>query len=270
MKTKNLIVLLLTLIVPLIQSRDGTGWRGILPLRSTRTEVERELGPLDLRCQCYKTEKELVHVVYATGPCAGDLPGWNVPRDTVLSLTITPYKEVAFSEVEPKKEDFVRTLDDTFTAYYGNADKGLRYSVSATGFITSVSYLPSVKDHSQRCVGFPLTDGGITAYSPYEEFSYDSLEDITSRLGEFAIRLQQRRGYKGYIVVYAGRNQKTNGVASFANKARYYLIKELEGDPDTIVSFNGGYREQAIVQLFLIPSSWPPPVANPTLPGTLK
>ena len=115
-----------------------------------------------------------------------------------------------------------------------------------------------------------MTDGGITAHSSYEEFTYDSLEDITSRLGEFAIRLQQRRGYKGYIVVYAGRNQKTNGVASFANKARDYLIKELEADPDTIVSFNGGYREQAIVQLFLIPSLWPPPVANPTLPGTLK
>ena len=131
MKTKNLIILLLTLIVPLIQSRNGIGLRSILPPRSTRTEVERELGPLDLRCQCYKTEKELVHVVYATGPCTGDLPGWNVPRDTVLSLTITPYKEVAFSEVEPKNEDFVRTLDDTFTAYYGNGDKGLRYSVSS-------------------------------------------------------------------------------------------------------------------------------------------
>ena len=270
MKIRNLIVLLLTLVVPLMQSRNGTGWRGIVPLRSTRTEVEQELGSLDPRCLCYKTEKELVGVVYATGPCTGELPGWNVPRDTVLSLTITPYKEVPFSEIEPRKEDFVRTVDDTFTAYYGNGDKGLRYSVSATGFITNISYLPSVKDNSRRCVGFPLTDGGITAYSPYDDFTYDSLEDITSRLGEFAIRLQKQRGYKGYIVVYADRNQKTDGVASFANKARDYLIKELKTDPDTIVSVNGGYREQSIVQLFLIPSSWPPPVANPTLPGTLK
>ena len=270
MKMKSFIFLLLTLIVSLIQSNNSAAWRGISPLRSTRAEVERELGPFIPSCQCYKTENELVHVVYATGPCTGELPGWNVPGDTVLGFTITPYKVTAFSEVEPKKEDFVRTLDDTFTAYYGDGDRGLRYSVSARGFITSISYLPSVKDNSRRCVGFPLTDGGITAYSPYDEFTYDSLEDITSRLGEFTIRLRKQHGYKGYVVVYASPNHNIDGVASFANKAKDFLINEFKIDPETIVSINGGYREKPMVQLFLIPNLWPPPVANPTLPGTLK
>ena len=270
MKFKKIFVVFLTLFISVIQSRNGTGWRGILPLRSSRLEVERELGSLDLRCLCYKTEKELIHVVYATGPCNGELPGWNVPRDTVLSLTISPHEEVAFSKVEPRKEHFVKTVDDTFTTYYGNGDKGLRYSVSATGFITTVSYLPSVKDNSQRCAGFPPTDGGITAYSPYDEFTYDSLEDTTSRLGEFTIRLQKQTGYKGYILVYASQNQKTEGVGGFASRARDYLIKELKTDPDTIVAVNGGYREEAMVHLFLIPNAWPPPVPNPTLPGTPK
>lgn len=261
---------LTTIIVAALVQSEGSGWRGIVPLRSTRAQVERQFGAFDQKCQCYKTKNEFVRVNYATGPCTGDLRGWNVPRGTVLSLTVLPEKMAPFSEWEPNNEVFVKTTDDAFTTYYGNGQRGIRYSVSQSGFVTQISFVPSIKDNHRRCAGFPLTDGGITAYSPYDEFTYDSLEDITSRLGEFTIRLQKQLGYKGYIVVYAGRNQKTDGVAAFANKARDYLIKELETRPDTIVAINGGYREQAMVELFLIPSSWPPPIANPTLPGTLK
>jgi hypothetical protein len=262
--------ILLTLVAFPIQFQQGIGWRGIMPLKSTRADVERELGALDLSCQCYKTGKEVVHISYATDRCAGDLPGWNVHRDTVLRFSISLLKEVAFSDVEPRMEDFVKTMDDTFTAYYGNVEKGLRYSVSQAGIITTISYFPSIKDNSLRCAGFPPTDGGITAYSPYEEFPYESLDDITSRIGEFTIRLQKQPMYKGYIVVYAGRDQKISGVATFASKARDYVIKELDAKPDTIVAINGGYREEPMVHLFMIPSSWPPPVPNPTLAGVLK
>jgi hypothetical protein len=265
------IVLLLTLFVgSVVQSASETGWRGIVPLRSTRTQVERELGPLDTNCQCYKMEHEIVHVTYANGRCTGDLPGWNVPQDTVLTLTIRPFREILWSEIEPNKKDFVRTMDDTFTAYYGNGNKGLRYSVSSAGLVKSVSYLPSNKDNSYRCAGFPLSDGGITDYSPYDQFPYDSLNDITSRLGEFTVRLQKLPTYSGYIVVYAGRKQETHEVASFAKRAREYLIKEFHANPKTIVALNGGYRGEPVVELFLIPSTWPSPVPTPTFGGILK
>ena len=250
--------------------RPSTGWRSIVPLRSTRTDVERELGSLDLTCQCYETERELVRVRYATGPCAGDLPGWNVPRDTVLSITVSPKKKFAFSEVETRKEDFVKTSDDTFTAYYANGNEGLRYSVTSSGFVKDIAYLPSIRDNPLRCAGFPLTDGGITAYAPYYEFPYASLQDITSRLGEFSIRLHKQPDYKGYLVVYAGCDRKIAGVAAFANKAKNYLIDELKTDPKAVEAINGGYRDQPTIELFLIPNSWPPPVPTPTFAGILR
>lgn len=268
---RYLIVLSMALTMPaLTQTEHRTGWHNIAPLRSTRTDVERQLGSLDPTCQCYETENELVRVRYATDPCAGDLPGWNVPGGTVLSVTVSPKKKLAFSEVEPKNDDFVKTSDDTFTTYYGNGTKGLRYSVSSAGFVTDISYLPSINDNSLRCAGFPLTDGGITAYAPYYEFSYDSLEDITSRLGEFSIRLQKHADFKGYIIVYAGRGRNITGGAAFANKAKKYLVDELKTNPKTIEVINGGYRNEATVELFLIPNSWPPPVPTPTIAGILR
>jgi len=268
---KRVIILLMVFTVAsLIQTEQKTGWRSIVLLRSTRTQVERELGSLDATCQCYETENEVVRISYATGPCVGDLPGWNVPRDTVLSITVAPNKKTTFSEVEPKQENFLKTSDDTFTTYYANGTKGIRYSVSPLGFVRDITYLPSINDNPLRCAGFPLTDGGVTAYVPYNELPYDSLEDITSRLGEFGIRLQNSPGYKGYIVVYASRDRKISGVGGFANKARNYLIDELKIEPTAIEAINGGYREHATTELFLIPASWPPPVPSPTLAGILK
>ncbi len=252
------------------QSEQRTGWRGITPLRSTRTQVERELGALDLKCQCYKTESEIVRVKYARDRCTGDLPGWNVPADTVLSIEVSPKSDQTLSELEPRKEDFVETRDHSFTTYYGNGNKGIRYSVSSTGSIISISYVPSVKDNHLRCPGFPPTDGGITAYSPYSEFPFETLHDITERLGEFVIRLQESPKYKGYIIVYARHDKVIPSVGEFASAARNYLIKEFETDPKTIEAITGGYREQATVELFLIPSPWPPPVPTPTFGALVK
>lgn len=268
---KRLILLSIAITAgALTQSEPRIGWRGIVPLRSTRTQVERELGSFDLRCQCYKTENELVRIKYANGPCTGGLPGWNVPAETVLSITVSPNKESAFSELDVNKENFVKTTDHTYTTYYGDGNRGIRYSVSASGFVTDVSYVPSIKDNNLRCAGFPLTDGGVTAYAPYYEFNYETLDDITSRIGEFGLRLRNSPDYTGYVIVYAAQNRKVPGVEGFANTARNYLINDLDTDPKTIQAINGGYREQPTVELFLIPSKWPAPVPTPTFGGILK
>jgi hypothetical protein len=228
------------------------------------------LGALDLKCQCYKTENEIVHVDYATGRCTGDLLGWDVPPDTVLSMTISMTKDLKFSELETNLNDFVRTVDDTLTSQYGNANRGIRYSVSTAGLVTEVKYSPSIKDKSLRCPGFPPTDGGITSYRPYHEFHYDTLEDLTSGLDEFGIRLSKSPQYKGYIVVYAGIKQKTPRVGEYANSAKTYLIKELQITPKTIEVINGGYRDKPMVELFLLPMNWPVPIPNPAFPGVPK
>src|SRR5689334_18045352 len=90
---KSSIVLASLLMIVFLTFTQGTpGWRAIVPLQSTRAQVEQILGTLDMRCECYSTETETIRVEYASGPCKGALPGWNVPADTVLSLQIYPKK----------------------------------------------------------------------------------------------------------------------------------------------------------------------------------
>lgn len=52
-------------------------WRGLVPLRSTRSDVERLLGKPAIHptaFENYNTETERVDVIYSPGPC-GSFPG---------------------------------------------------------------------------------------------------------------------------------------------------------------------------------------------------
>ena len=244
-------------------TQGTSGWRGIVPLQSTRAQVEQMLGSLDVRCECYSTEMETIRVEYASRPCTGALAGWNVPADTVLSLQIYPKKPLLFSELKIQKEDFITTVDDTVTTYYGNGERGLRYAVTSSGTVASVWYGPSIKQNKLRCAGFPPTDGGTTAYQPYSEFPFETVEDVKDRLGEFGVRLLKEPQLKGYIIVYGQRNRVVP-IDRLVTSAKAYLVEELNINPNAVEASNGGYREHATVELFLIPREWPRPVATPT------
>jgi hypothetical protein len=236
---KSIIVLAsLLMIMSLAFTQDAPGWRGIVPLHSTRAQLEQLVGVLDMRCQCYSTETETIRVEYASGPCTGALAGWNVPTDTVLSLQIYPKKRLFFSELKIQKEDFITTVDDTVTTYYGNGEKGLRYAVTSSGTVASVWYGPSTKQNKLRCAGFPPTDGGITAYRPYFEFPFETVDDIKGRLGEFGVRLLKEPQLKGYIIVYGQRN-KVAPVDQFVKSAKAYLVDDLNINPNTVEASNG-------------------------------
>jgi len=70
-------------------------WNGIVPLKSTRADVERLLGPGS--DNVYRHGKEIVNIEYAQFPCGHKNPpgwpdappGWNVPRDTVVAIGIS-------------------------------------------------------------------------------------------------------------------------------------------------------------------------------------
>lgn len=89
------------------------------------------------------------------------------------------------------------------------------------------------------------------------------MDDVKSRLGEFGVRLLKEPQLKGYGIVYGQRN-KVDPVDRFVKSAKAYLVEELNINPNTVEATNGGYREYAPVELFLIPREWPPPIATPT------
>ena len=260
-----IVLVVLGITLSLVFAQNSAGWRGIVPLQTTRSQVEQLLGPMNVRCNCYSTPNETVHVEYATSPCKGYLAGWNVPTDTVLSLQIYPKDRILFSELKISKEEFVKTVDDATFSHYANGQKGLRYSVASEGILESIWYGPSVTANHLRCAGFPPTDGGVTTYRPFDEFPYETAEEIKSRLGEFGVRLTKKPEFKGYVIVYGTPDKRTEPIPNLISAVKTYLIDELNVDSRALELFAGGCREMPTVAVFLIPREWPPPVSTPTL-----
>jgi hypothetical protein len=96
MKISACILSTAVVCVILTNKLPSEGWRGIVPLRSTRADVERELGePIDDLKSLYDTGKERVSVFYQqvrcpTGGQEGPQRGWDVPVGTVLRISVSP------------------------------------------------------------------------------------------------------------------------------------------------------------------------------------
>jgi len=60
------------MLIPFFTPAAFDGWKGIVPLRSTRSEVEYQLGKPVATCEytcTYETPNERVSIVYSTDPC---------------------------------------------------------------------------------------------------------------------------------------------------------------------------------------------------------
>ncbi len=268
---RHVILLLLVAAVslagadPPLRQRGG-GWKGIVPLHSGRVEVERLLGASPDECRCiYHTEAETIYVEYAKAPCKGPANGWNVAPDTVLELSVASRIKPTFSELGLDPGEFVKTSDSPGTTYYTSLQKGIRYAVQR-GSLMSVAYIPSAADAPLRCAGFPAYDGGVTAYRPYAQFRRVSDAETFARLDDFAIQLIDETTFDGYVVAYAGRVSKKGEARMMAEQAKRYLIDKRNLPAARIKSINGGYREEAEYELYLIRHTLPPPTPTPTLP----
>lgn len=137
-------------------SADTKGWRGIVPLQSTRAEVESQFGEGTNECKCsYYRDDINVFFVYASGDCESDGSGdWNITKDTVIRFTIYPKVREQLSELEIDERKFEKRADIGDRLIYVNREEGMSFSVDGNKVVDSFSYGPSEKDESRRCPGY--------------------------------------------------------------------------------------------------------------------
>jgi hypothetical protein len=134
-----------------------TGWIGIVPLHSTRADVERLLGPPIRSCQdgcTYNTKNESVSVHYSGRPCEeGDQNRWHVPPGTVIGLSVYPAVKPKLSDLKLKLKKFVKTNDPELRGYlrYSNDQDGVTYEVSDEGLVLGIEWFPGLRDDALRC-----------------------------------------------------------------------------------------------------------------------
>jgi len=139
-------------------SQYSPGWKEIRTFRSTRADVERVLGSPTHSCQLtcdYESNSETVFIRYSDERCKpGNTDGFDIPPDTVLSVTVYPKRKVKLPDLKLDLTKFSKTKDPELQGYstYTNMESGVTYEVSDKNRVLSVQWFGAAKDiEALRC-----------------------------------------------------------------------------------------------------------------------
>lgn len=154
MKSITPLLLYWCLSLPVATPLQERGWRGIIPLHSTRADVERLIGKPDMQGNLYDYEDERVKIIYQRYPCVESKgEGYNVPIDTVLFIIVNfKNKDRSLSDFPIDWTQYEKTEggDVEGVAYYTDRDKGISYG-TRYGKVHSVEYWATTADAHLRC-----------------------------------------------------------------------------------------------------------------------
>lgn len=136
-------------------------WRGIRPLYSTRDDVERVLGQPKRRSlnqsYVYDTNEENIDAFYSDGPCSPSIVGkWNVPANTVLSITIHPQVTVLINDLQLNIDKYERVPDPNIPDWFfwTNREEGIMIQSEVRDGVErvmSITHSRSNKDKALLC-----------------------------------------------------------------------------------------------------------------------
>jgi hypothetical protein len=98
-----------------------------------------------------------------------------------------------------------------------------------------------------------------------DEYSRLRTKDENARLDNLAIELQNDPTTQAYLFVYGGRRSRRGDQKKAVDRAKTYLVKTRGIDSTRLVVADGGYREEAATELWIVPTGALPPDASPTL-----
>jgi len=284
------VVILACLVIFTPRTACAKSWKGVVPLHSTRADVERLLGAPNFEDSGYEVEEGRVLISYSSQGCQEGLPGgWKVPTDTVTSISLTPTKEIKLADllVTGKQYEQVYAVHTRQVAYV-DIQEGVRYG-TLDGAVLDITYFASEADDEKlRCGDYkyaaPVPAGAKNKFEqiPYDSYGKMPFADAEARFDSFLLQLENlNRGkphYRGFVIVYAGRSAHVAEGSTMAECAKSYLVSVRKADPDTVIAVDGGYRDAFLVELYIIPNDAYPPMLLPTvspkkveiLPGTVS
>ncbi|MDQ3803049.1 MAG: hypothetical protein M3416_04250 [Acidobacteriota bacterium] len=267
-------------------SISAQGWRGIVPLRSTREDVARILGPPAQATRDYfDLGQETAFIIYSDGECGqpGNT-GWKVAGGTVVEIHVTPKTKLTLSEVEPDRSKYKKEESKLLgRTFYTDFEKGVSFAVSGEDeVIRQIFYTPTTLDEHLRCPDAAAKQAQTAAVKerylasldgkqesrPYRLLDqYADFDDAEEKahLNNFSTYLKEEPEVLGYVVVYGGRRDGADVTRSHAARVKDYLVKARGIEAERIVTIDGGNREKLTVELYLVPSGAPAPAPPPTL-----
>lgn len=162
MKFDRAVIAALFMVVAAVPHASAKEWRGIVPLLSTRADVERVLGRPAKQpapdIAFFDLKSEGVRVVYSEGQCVPGIGGeWNVPLGTVLRVEVTPKKEPMLKEtgLDVSAYKKIEHLHIAGRLTYVNEAEGISVDTDSIDpeyeRVLIVRYGPRAADETMRC-----------------------------------------------------------------------------------------------------------------------
>jgi hypothetical protein len=256
------------------------GWRGIVPLHSSRRDLERNIGsPKTVGGSSYETTNENVFVEYSDGPCEKGWPfGWDVPPGTVVMISISPKSTTLLSDLRIDERRYQKSRETHLSnmIHYVNYEEGVDVRADEfSGNVLSVTYMPSAEDNHLRC---PEASGRLPpgrsqadSFFKFDEYGNIPFSYERERLDLFAAEMRRQPDSEGYIIAYAGAIARSGEARVRADCAKNYLVKKHHIKAETILAIDGGYRETGSVELYVEPRGGAVPLARPSVrPSKVK
>ena len=154
MATRNSLLALCSVVLMAAVSANAQHWREIVPLKSTRADVERLLGPNEKSYGViYELNSGALSIEYSSGPCRKDRRrGWNVPEDVVINFRFAATHKPQQTDLKLNRKTYRRVVD-THTGgviYYINDKDGVMYEVQR-GTVQSVEFYPPKRYQYLHC-----------------------------------------------------------------------------------------------------------------------
>jgi hypothetical protein len=179
----------------------------------------------------------------------------------------------------------------TLTASVSNGDPNITPTFNWTvtsGTITSGQGTPTITVDTQGATGSitaTVDVGGFAASCPtsasctvnvnpkevevlarkVDEFGKIPNDDEKARFDNYAIELQSDPQATATIVTYGGRVGRAGEAQARADRARNYLVNERQIDASRITTVDGGFREEASTELYIVPAGAQQPTASPNV-----
>jgi hypothetical protein len=134
------------LMLGLAETFQAKEWRGIVPLRSKREDVERQLGKAASECKCYYNLPEAkVYVKYSSGSRDSS---WDAPKGTVIGIDVYPATALPrLSDLKIDERRYRVEEDSELPGifYYVNEEEGFTIVVE-DGWARAFHYTATAKD----------------------------------------------------------------------------------------------------------------------------
>ena len=155
MNSQKTTLLLWGVLLMVLPEAWGQEWRKIVPLTSTRADVERLLGPNDQVSLVvdYQVINGSLSVRYSSGPCSKERKGgWDVAEGVVTGLTFWSNHKQKEKELKLDRKKFRRVVDSHTgrNIYYINDEDGIMYEVQG-GLVEYAEYFPPKRYEHLRC-----------------------------------------------------------------------------------------------------------------------